>query len=95
MADSSFLVEHFLDLGERGGHNFVAVALNCNKEVVGCDRLKFGRIDAQVVRQLTVQIGTHADECFFNTIELFEILGDDHERNRVVIGIRLNIQLDQ
>ena len=87
--------QQFVDLRKGGGHDVVVFAPDGDEEVVGGDRLELGRHKAEVVGDVPVEVGAHADEGLLDAVEFLEVLGDEHEGYRVVIGILLDIQLNQ
>ena len=88
------LVEQLLYLLLRRLKDLLAVALHRDEKVVRGDvRVELGGRKADVVGDLDVQVGAHAHERFLHAVELFQVLGDEHEGNGIKVSVLSDFQL--
>ncbi|MPM44269.1 hypothetical protein SDC9_90947 [bioreactor metagenome] len=88
-------IEQLFHLFHRRGKGCFVPALHGDKEVVGRYLLvEFRRRNADIVRYLNVQVGTHADQRFRDPRNLLELFGDEQQGHGVVICVFTYFQLN-
>lgn len=87
LAFVGLFVEQLIHLCHYGAESVFALTAGRHEKVVGGDRVEALPRQADICRDLAVQIRPHAHQRLGDAGQLFHILGDDHQGDGIVIRV--------